>query len=108
MKQIAKIPFVVPPFKAPDKAKTKTFFWWGWHPCYPYWSKSCWGGFTEQEAREALDKSSGALDYYAIKLINEIGGQFIEIDSRDVARPAIWERIEKNFLEGKYGDVEIV
>lgn len=38
-----------------DKSEEEVeFVWYSWHPKYPHWSRSCWRGKTEQEARETV------------------------------------------------------
>lgn len=66
-------PLVAPPFDGKLKRAAERFFWWSWHPIYPQWSKSCWGGVTQQQAIDAR-KSGGGGDWlsgYHNKLIRE-------------------------------------
>lgn len=70
---IAGSPLVAPPFDGKIKRTAKRFFWWSWHPLYPYWSKSCWGGVTQQQAIEVRKIKTGGdwLSGYHNKLIRE-------------------------------------
>ena len=71
-----------PPF-APGTHKPKPgFHWWGWHPSYPYWSRSCWGGTTETFARLALtNPQAGKMPHYHKVLVREAAGEFTTIDT---------------------------
>lgn len=75
--------FVVPEFdRQPKQAKAKEeYYWWSWHPCYPYWSKSCWGGGTIEEAKEQYKKQKSSFDCYANKLVKEHNGTFEVIET---------------------------
>jgi hypothetical protein len=66
-------PFEVPAFKAPPKKKGKhTLVWWSWHPNYPYWSKSCWGGESVEDALDALNSDfCSSMHYYHNVLVND-------------------------------------
>lgn len=72
-------PFVAPPFDPGRHTPEIRFYWWSWHPKYPTWSKSCWGGKTEAEAWDAYAKPGSKLDRYHNKLIREGDGQFTEV-----------------------------
>jgi hypothetical protein len=95
MKQTS--PFVVPPFDGKNKQSLERFFWWSWHPLYPYWSKSCWGGVTERQAIEVLnDLGTGGMDVYHNKLIRENeDGSLTEVLDRPCQRLEVWERIKR-------------
>jgi hypothetical protein len=95
-----KSPYKVPPFAAkPPKEPIKTFFWWSWHPLYPYWSKSCWGGATKEEAVKDIEcECACGMDVYHNKLIQEIEGKYIEILDRPCKRLDVWVKIYKNSL----------
>jgi hypothetical protein len=92
-----KNPFTVPPFDGKNNRPMERFFWWSWHPLYPYWSKSCWGGVTERQARKALDDPlAGGMDVYHNKLIRENeDGSLTEVLDRPCQRLAAWRRIKK-------------
>lgn len=70
-----------PPFDPGKHAKPCVqFFWWSWHPRYPYWSKSCWRGETEDEAWEVrADVRACKMNCYHNKLIREGDGTFTEV-----------------------------
>jgi hypothetical protein len=58
----------VPPFTyVPEPTR---YIWWSWHPLYPRWSQSCWGGDTVEEAMRFLDSPVHGLDIYHNKLIS--------------------------------------
>lgn len=64
---------VAPPFDGKIKRPAERFFWWSWHPLYPKWSKSCWGGVTQQQAIDVRKIKTGGdwLSGYHNKLIRE-------------------------------------
>lgn len=73
-------PFIAPAFDPGRNTPKVSFVWWSWHPKYPYWSKSCWGGETEDMAWEAMSHPSAIkLRYYHNKLIREGDGKFTEV-----------------------------
>jgi hypothetical protein len=90
-----KNPYKVPPFGPGSNQKPSVkFYWWSWHPCYPYWSKSCWGGVTEAEAWDALRRPmTGSLSLYHNKLIREGDGQFTEVADLPCQRLGAWREI---------------
>ena len=89
-----KSPFIVPPFDPGRHKPTPRFFWWSWHPNYPYWSKSCWGGATEAEAWEVrAHGGAGGLDVYHNKMIREGDGSFTEMADDPCRRLDIWHKI---------------
>jgi len=51
--ELNKLIELIPPFEMPERFKPK-YVWFGWHPNYPRWSKSCWEGRTEEEAVQCL------------------------------------------------------
>jgi hypothetical protein len=67
--------FVAPPFNAETRLKitpTSKFYWWSWNPHYPFWSRSCWGGLTEEEAWKDLENPLACkMRLYHNKLIRE-------------------------------------
>ena len=93
-------PCKVPPFDGKVKEQIKRFFWWSWHPSYPYWSKSCWGAPTIAEALYLINNNRMAwgLDIYHNKLIREDeGGELVEVLDRPCERMDVWQRcIEQN------------
>lgn len=72
---------------------TARFDWWGWYPLYAGWWRSCWGGKTEQEARESLARGNGDLDVFAVKLVMEHRGVFTVIEERESLLPEAWHFI---------------
>ncbi|MCX6876817.1 MAG: hypothetical protein NTW21_23845 [Verrucomicrobia bacterium] len=98
-------PFVVPPFDPGEHATVTRFDWWGlhppvarfdwwgWYPLYASWWRSCWGGKTEQQARESLARGNGDLDVYAVKLVMEHRGVFTIIEERECLLPEVWHLI---------------
>ncbi len=72
--------FTAPPFDPGKHAPKIHYVWWSWHPEYPYWSKSCWGGETIEIAMEAKEgRNAYKLSYYHNKLIREGDGNFTEV-----------------------------
>ena len=98
---IMKLPLTypeVPPFDGKTKKTIIRFTWWSWHPLYPYWSKSCWGGTTEQEAIDSRKIKSGGdwLEVYHNKLIRENDdGTLTEVLDSPCQRLDVWERCLK-------------
>jgi hypothetical protein len=97
---------IVPPFDGKVKEPIERYAWWSWHPNYPYWSKSCWGGKTVEEAIAALTYPDGGgdrLDYYHNKLIREDdGGKLVEVLDRPCKRLDVWDKcIELNKTKKK-------
>lgn len=93
-----KLSLKVPPFKPYKKpAPIERFFWWSWHPLYPYWSKSCWGGTTIKAAVAILRKPIACgMDVYHNKLIRENDdGTLTEVRDKPCQRLDVWERLAK-------------
>lgn len=88
-------PYKVPPFDGKNKQPIERFFWWSWHPLYPYWSKSCWGGVTERQAHDVLKKDIAAgMKVYHNKLIREDENDaLIEVFDLPCQRLDIWRII---------------
>lgn len=87
-------PYEVPAFNPGPRKPREMFAFWGWHPNYPYWSKSCWAGATEEAAWESLASSHGSMDYYAVKLIKEEeNGSFTVIADIPCKRLDVWQKI---------------
>lgn len=87
--------FVAPPFD-PGSYETPTFsyYWWSWHPNYPYWSKSCWGGATYNEAVVAIRSPLAVgMKVYHNKLIFESEGKFIEVADLPANYEGFWGKI---------------
>ena len=91
-------PYVVPPFQVPERTKPSVrYFWWSWHPNYPYWGKSCWGGETEDEAWESLNKPfADSMRVYHNKLIREGDGKFTEVYDLPCQELDVWREIARN------------
>lgn len=92
-----KNPYKVPSFDAGHQKSEIRFYWWSWHPCYPYWSKSCWGGKTEEEAWDALRKPfANSMRVYHNKLIREGDGQFVEVYDLPCQELEVWQEFARN------------
>ena len=92
-------PYVVPPFvPKSSKKQIKVYSWWSWHPCYPYWSKSCWGGSTCEEAIKALNSPfASSLKLYHNKLIEETeSGDLIEVMDAPCPKLQVWQEIARD------------
>lgn len=87
-----KIPYEIPPFDPGKMIPKVRYDWWGWHPLYPYWSRTCWGGATEQEARRKTDRLESSV--YAMKLVRQEGAVFTVIDEFGPTVPGAWERFK--------------
>lgn len=89
-------PYTVPPFQLSRKLECDDrFFWYSWHPRYPYWSKSCWGAPTEKGAHELrATVHCGGLDVYHNKLIRENDdGTATEVFDEPCKRLDVWRKI---------------
>ncbi len=51
----------VPEFSVDTIFPTR-YDWWSWHPLYPKWAKSCWGGATVEEAIASIQYSADILE----------------------------------------------
>ena len=92
-----KNPYIVPSFSYGSSEPVKQYFWWSWHPNYPYWSKSCWGGKTVEEAWAALDKPmASSMRLYHNKLICEGDGKFVEVADFPCQELEVWQEIARN------------
>jgi hypothetical protein len=87
--------FVAPPFDGKTKQPIQRYYWWSWHPAYPYWSKSCWGGATEAEAMADIEKPTACgMDVYHNKLIREDEhGVLVEVADRPCKQPEVWRKL---------------
>lgn len=89
-------PYKVPPFRYTLKReRMKTYIWYSWHPLYPYWSKSCWGGATKAAAIKDIKRpeASGMFVYHN-KLIKEMeNGRLIEVFDMPCQRLDVWQKI---------------
>lgn len=75
-----------PPFTPGNHHPKSGYYWWGWHPQFPFWSRSCWGGTTENFARLALDNPHATkMRFYEKVLVREAVGEFTVIDSQPPA-----------------------
>lgn len=90
-------PYKVPPFNVHFAKPEIKYLWWSWHPCYPRWTKSCWGGTTVDEAFAALNKptASSELKCCHNKLIREGDGNYTEIYDLPCERLDVWRKIAK-------------
>ena len=92
-------PYRVPPFKAQPPAHVAyQYFWWSWHPCYPYWSKSCWGGPTIEEAYAVLEqpRAKHTLAVYDNRLVREGDGQLTVVAHLPCERLDVWQEFARN------------
>lgn len=90
-------PYEVPMFDAGQSQQTKCYTWWSWHPNYPYWSRSCWGGATVEEAWKSLESPwATSMRVYHNKLILESKGRFIEIADLPCQEMDVWIQIAEN------------
>lgn len=94
MKTKQQCPFEVPPFDPGNQQPEFRFAWWSWHPNYPYWSKSCWGGTSERTAWDAFYDPRAKLELYHNKLIREGDGKFTEIADVPCQRLDVWNQIK--------------
>lgn len=85
------LPFEIPPFNPGKHAPRPRFDWWGWNPNYPYWSRSCWGGDTEEEARAFTNRQERSV--YAIALVKQDGDVFTVLEQFGPDDVSAWERI---------------
>jgi len=89
-----KSPFKVPPFDRKPPVDPVHYYWWSWHPNYPRWSQSCWGGKTKAEALKALKKpTASSLSVYHNKLIRHGDGKYTEVADVPCKEMDVWERI---------------
>ena len=92
-----KNPYIVPRFDAGQTKTQPQYFWWSWHPCYPYWSKSCWGGHSIDEAWDKISKPiASSMRYYHNKLIKEMDGKFIEVADLPCQDLKVWQAIARD------------
>lgn len=89
-------PYEVPPFEPNWQKPEVSYYWWSWHPKYPNWSKSCWGGKTTDEAWEALNKPfANGMRLYHNKLIREGDGKFTEVYDLPCQELEVWRKIAR-------------
>ncbi len=86
-------PYIVPAF-CPPVAKAPEFNWWTWHPLYPRWQESCWGGSSVEEAVESL-KTAG-LVFNHCKLIRHDANGYTEVLDVPCERMDVWQTILEN------------
>jgi len=87
-------PYIVPPFDPGATKHKDRYVWWSWHPRYPYWSKSCWGGATIEEAWKILDEPlASSMSVYSNKLVKEGTREVVAVSP--LKHPEIWEKIFK-------------
>ena len=91
-------PFVVPPFNPPPPSAI-TYVWWSWHPCYPYWSQSCWKAATVEEAQRYLTDPRTSLTVYHNKLIRHDGITLVEVQDVPCREMDVWHKIKRQMDE---------
>ena len=92
-----KCPYKVPPFDPNYQKPAVQFFWWSWHPNYPYWSKSGFGGKTEEEAWAELNNPwANSMKVYHNKLIREGDGAFTEVADLPCQEMEVWYLFARN------------
>lgn len=85
--------FEVPLF-SPPPASAVFYTWWSWHPCYPYWSQSCWKAATIEKAQERLADPKCGLDRYHNKLIKHDGATLEEVQDVPCDQEKYWSHIK--------------
>lgn len=90
-------PYKVPAFAAAPQLRREVYFWWSWHPHYPRWSKSCWGGVSIEDAKAKLElPAAGNMAYYHNKLIRENeDGTLTEVMDVPCKRLDVWQTIAR-------------
>jgi len=96
-------PFVVPPFSPPPPSAI-TYIWWSWHPCYPYWSQSCWKAATIEEAQRYLTDPRTSLTVYHNKLIRHDGITLTEVQDVPCQELDVWHKIKRQMDEANVSD----
>lgn len=91
-------PFIVPPF-SPPPPQAISYVWWSWHPCYPYWSQSCWKAATIEEAQRFLTDPRTSLTVYHNKLIRHDGITLTEIQDVPCQEIEVWQKIKRQMDE---------
>lgn len=85
------LPFKIPQFSLRKGDEASVYNFWGWHPRYPYWSKSCWGGATAQEARDKLAKIGyNPFATYAVALVAESNNGYTVIEMNEPEQKDVW------------------
>lgn len=77
----------IPEFSLPEK-ELPPYTWWGWHPNYPQWSRSCWKGTSIDEAVENL---IGEETYYMVLVSPQ--GKVVKTRKPTHLKP--WEKLMK-------------
>lgn len=86
------LPFEIPPFTAGKFMPKPRYDWWAWSPHYPYWSRSCWGGENEDQARQkGYDHME--FDVYATAFVRQVNCEFTVLELHPPSNPEAWRRI---------------
>jgi hypothetical protein len=92
--------YQVPSFKGHFEFSKYKYTWWSWHPAYPYWSKSCWGGNSVEEAEASYARPLACkMKWYHNKLILEENGQHVEVIDRPSKEMKEWREIYEENLK---------
>jgi hypothetical protein len=99
-------PFEVPEFSARKKHMERRFFWWSWHPNYPYWSKYGTRGYeTEDQAWDERAKPlNSSLDLYHNKLVLEEAGEYRVVADDPCRRLDVWRDIAAMMKENNQAE----
>lgn len=77
----------IPAFHAEEKPPL--YYWWRWHPNYPFWYRTSWGGESPEEAKQ---KQKNISVFYHMKLIKEQGEKLEEIEDIPCTRTDVWDK----------------
>lgn len=83
----------IPPFSTSDRVSSnyRGFSWWGWHDAYPYWSRSCWDGPTEEEARQSIKNPLACkMRLYHLVLVHSSDDGHEVLDTREPSTIEDW------------------
>jgi len=95
-------PYKVPPFSVKADIRPTKYFWYSWHPLYPYWSRSCWSYDSVELAMVGLADEAKGLSLYHNKLVRDENGTLTEVADAPCERMDIWLKIKDNEKKGLY------